>query len=30
LCLPLPGVFQDVVIAVPRDARLAWPGELRR
>ena len=23
---PLPGVLQDLVIAVPRDLRLAWPG----
>jgi hypothetical protein len=30
LYLPLPGVSQEVVIPVPRDARLAWPGELRR
>lgn len=30
LYLPLPGVRRDMVIAVPRDARLAWPGELRR
>ena len=29
LYLPLPGVWQDVVIVVPRDARLAWPEELR-
>ncbi len=29
LYLPLPGVWQDVVIAVPRDARLAWPEEFR-
>jgi len=29
LYLPLPGVWQDVVIAVPRHARLAWPEELR-
>jgi hypothetical protein len=28
LYLPLPGVCEDVVIAVPRDARLAWPEEL--
>jgi len=30
LYLPLPGVRQDVVIAVLRDARLAWPDELHR
>lgn len=30
LYLPLPGVSQDAVIAVPRDACLAWPSELRR
>ena len=30
LYLPLPGVQQDVVIAVPREARFAWPEELRR
>lgn len=30
LYLPLPGVWEDVVIAVPRDARLAWPEELGR
>jgi hypothetical protein len=29
LYLPLPGVWQDVVFAVPRDARLAWPEECR-
>ena len=29
LYLPLPGVRKDVVIDVPRDARLAWPEELR-
>ena len=29
LYLPLPGVWQDVVIGVPRDARFAWPEELR-
>jgi hypothetical protein len=29
LYLPLPGVWQDVVIGVPCDARLAWPEELR-
>lgn len=29
LYLPLPGVWQDVVIGIPRDARLAWPEELR-
>lgn len=28
LYLPLPGVRQDVVIAVPRDARLAWPEDI--
>jgi hypothetical protein len=30
LYLPLPGVRRDVVIGVPRDARFAWPDELRR
>jgi hypothetical protein len=30
LYLPLPGVDHDVVIAVPREARFAWPEELRR
>jgi hypothetical protein len=30
LYLPLPGVWEDVVIAVPRDARLGWPEELGR
>jgi hypothetical protein len=30
LYLPLPGVQQGVVIAVPREARFAWPEELRR
>jgi hypothetical protein len=30
LYLPLPGVRQDVVIAVPREARFAWPEELAR
>ena len=30
LYLPLPGVQQDVVIAVPREVRFAWPEELRR
>jgi hypothetical protein len=29
LYLPLPGVWQEVVIGIPRDARLAWPDELR-
>lgn len=29
LYLPLPGVWQDVVFAVPRDARLVWPEDLR-
>jgi hypothetical protein len=29
LYLPLPGVWQDVVLGIPRDARLAWPEELR-
>jgi hypothetical protein len=29
LYLPLPGVWQDVVIGIPCDARLAWPEELR-
>lgn len=29
LYLPLPGVWHDVVIGVPRNARLAWPDELR-
>jgi hypothetical protein len=29
LYLPLPGVQQEVVIAVPRWARFAWPEELR-
>jgi hypothetical protein len=29
LYLPLPGVWEDVVIAAPREARLAWPEELR-
>jgi len=29
LYLPLPGVRQDVVIAVPREARFAWPEDLR-
>jgi hypothetical protein len=29
LYLPLPGVRQEVVIGVPRDARLAWPEEVR-
>ena len=29
LYLPLPGARQQVVIAVPRDARLAWQDELR-
>ena len=30
LYLPLPGVQQEVVIAVPRAARFAWPEELGR
>jgi hypothetical protein len=30
LYMPLPGVQQDVVIAVPREARFAWPEGLRR
>jgi hypothetical protein len=30
LYLSLPGVQQEVVIAVPREARFAWPEELRR
>jgi hypothetical protein len=30
LYLSLPGVQQDVAIAVPRDARFVWPDELRR
>ena len=30
LYLPLPGVDHAVVIAVPREARFAWPEELRR
>jgi hypothetical protein len=29
LYLPLPGVWQDVVIGIPREVRLAWPEELR-
>lgn len=29
LYVPLPGLREDVVIGVPRDARLAWPEELR-
>lgn len=29
LYLPLPGTWQDVVFAVPREARLAWPEQLR-
>ena len=29
LYLPLPGVREDVVMGVPPDAPLAWPGELR-
>jgi hypothetical protein len=29
LYLPLPGVREDVVLAVPREARFAWPEELR-
>jgi hypothetical protein len=30
LFLALPGVREDVVIAVPDDARFAWPEELQR
>ena len=30
LYLPLPGVPREVVIAVPREARFAWPEELGR
>lgn len=30
LYLPLPGVREDVVFRVPRDARFAWPDELGR
>ncbi len=30
LYLPLPGVWEGVVMAVPRDGRLAWPDELGR
>lgn len=30
LYLPLPGVQAEVVLAVPRGARFAWPEELRR
>lgn len=30
LYLPLPGTWQEVVFAVPRDARFAWPDESRR
>ena len=29
LCLPLPGVREEVVFRVPREARFAWPEELR-
>jgi hypothetical protein len=29
LYLPLPGAWQEVVFAVPRQARLAWPDEIR-
>ena len=29
LYLPLPGVRQDVVIVVPREARFAWPEDIR-
>src|SRR5574338_414961 len=29
LYVPLPGVREDVVIPVPREARFAWPEELR-
>jgi hypothetical protein len=28
LYVPLPGVREDVLIGVPRDARLTWPEEL--
>lgn len=30
LYLSLPGVREDVVIAVPREARFAWPEQLQR
>ena len=30
LYVPLPGVWEDVAITVPHDARLAWPEEVRR
>ena len=29
LYMPLPGVGEDVVLAVPREARFTWPEELR-
>jgi len=29
LYLPLPGVREDVVFWVPREARFVWPEELR-
>jgi hypothetical protein len=29
LYMPLPGVREDVVLAVPREARFTWPEELR-
>ncbi len=30
LYLPLPGVPDEAVFTVPREARFAWPEELRR
>ena len=30
LSLPLPGVREDVVFWVPREARFVWPDELRQ
>jgi hypothetical protein len=30
LYLSLPGVRSDVVVPVPREARFAWPGELKK
>jgi hypothetical protein len=30
LCFPLPGVREDVVFCVPREARFVWPEELRQ
>ena len=30
LYLPLPGVRQEILLSVPRDARFAWPEELGR